>query len=142
MRLLFVSNLYPPYDIGGYEKHCREVTEGLCRRGHHVQVLTSRHGVAAPVQEGHIRHALFLESNLQRYEPIHFFTRRRGQERCNASEPRAVIASVVPDAILFWGMWNLPRRLPAVASQSEITCFAVKWSAFKRRTMSSATRDA
>ncbi len=30
LRLLFVSNYYPPYEIGGYEQLCRDVAEALC----------------------------------------------------------------------------------------------------------------
>lgn len=41
MRILIVSNLYPPVVIGGYELACARVTEGLRRRGHDVRVLTT-----------------------------------------------------------------------------------------------------
>ncbi|TMC57253.1 MAG: glycosyl transferase family 1, partial [Chloroflexi bacterium] len=44
MRLLFLSNFYPPHHFGGYEELCAEVAEGLRARGHTVAVLTSRHG--------------------------------------------------------------------------------------------------
>ena len=45
MRLLFLSNLYPPYDLGGFEQWCQEVALRLRLRGHAVQVLTSRYGL-------------------------------------------------------------------------------------------------
>ncbi|MEP6669616.1 MAG: glycosyltransferase family 4 protein [Chthoniobacter sp.] len=41
MRLLVVSNLYPPHYIGGYELGCRDVVHALRQRGHDVRVLTS-----------------------------------------------------------------------------------------------------
>jgi glycogen(starch) synthase len=41
MRLLFISNLYPPHALGGYEMLCRDVAEALAARGHEVRVLTS-----------------------------------------------------------------------------------------------------
>jgi glycosyltransferase involved in cell wall biosynthesis len=40
MRILVVSNLYPPAQIGGYEMGCRELAESLAARGHEVLVLT------------------------------------------------------------------------------------------------------
>jgi len=46
MRLAFVSNLYPPHFLGGYERLCALVRDELVRRGHHVSVLTSDHGVS------------------------------------------------------------------------------------------------
>jgi glycogen(starch) synthase len=118
MRFLFVSNLYPPHDIGGYEKHCQEVTDALRCRGHDVQVLTSRHGVSTPGQEGHVRRSLFLEGDLLHYNPVRFWTHRQQEERHNTSETSATITRAAPDAILFWGMWNLSRRVPALAEST------------------------
>ena len=41
MRLLFVSNLYPPVVIGGYELACANVAQALVERGHDLRVLTT-----------------------------------------------------------------------------------------------------
>ncbi|WP_228493860.1 MULTISPECIES: glycosyltransferase family 4 protein [unclassified Rathayibacter] len=41
MRLLFISNLYPPQVLGGYEMTCARVAEAMAARGHAVRVLTS-----------------------------------------------------------------------------------------------------
>ena len=41
MRVLFLSNYYPPFEVGGYEQLCRDVAERLAERGHTVAVLTS-----------------------------------------------------------------------------------------------------
>ena len=42
MRILVLSNLYPPDFIGGYELACAQVVDALRARGHEVQVLTAR----------------------------------------------------------------------------------------------------
>lgn len=47
MRILVLTNLYPPHYVGGYELRCRDVTESLHQRGHQVSVLTSNHQVSA-----------------------------------------------------------------------------------------------
>ena len=47
MRILVISNLYPPHALGGYEQRCRETVESLRQRGHSVQVLCSSYGCAA-----------------------------------------------------------------------------------------------
>ena len=44
MRILVLSNLYPPNVVGGYERLCFEVTSALAASGHDMTVLTSRHG--------------------------------------------------------------------------------------------------
>jgi glycogen synthase len=46
MKILMVSNLYPPYYVGGYELRCALAAEELHHRGHNVKVLTSRFGVS------------------------------------------------------------------------------------------------
>jgi glycosyltransferase involved in cell wall biosynthesis len=57
MRILVVSNLYPPDVIGGYELSCRQVVDGLRDRGHDVLVLTAVPQVPAD-DEPHIRRRL------------------------------------------------------------------------------------
>src|SRR4051794_22620913 len=46
MKILILSNLYPPLYVGGYELHCQITVEGLRARGHDVQVLTSDYGTS------------------------------------------------------------------------------------------------
>lgn len=41
MKILVISNLYPPEVIGGYEIQCSQAVAELRRRGHEVVVLTS-----------------------------------------------------------------------------------------------------
>jgi len=42
MKVLFISNFYPPSKQGlGYMQLCEEVADGLAARGHSVAVLTS-----------------------------------------------------------------------------------------------------
>jgi glycosyltransferase involved in cell wall biosynthesis len=59
VRVLVLSNLYPPDAVGGYELGCRQVVDALRARGHDVVVLTTapRTPVASPP---HVRRALKL----------------------------------------------------------------------------------
>ena len=41
MRILLVSNLYPPVVYGGYEILCAQAADELRKRGHEVEVVTS-----------------------------------------------------------------------------------------------------
>ena len=45
MKVLIVSNMYPPLYQGGYEVRCRQVAEALQQRGCEVRVLTSVFGL-------------------------------------------------------------------------------------------------
>jgi len=41
MRILFLTNLYPPLLLGGYERACANIARGMVERGHEVRVLTT-----------------------------------------------------------------------------------------------------
>lgn len=41
VRILLLSNLYPPQSIGGYERAIADYARLLHKRGHEVLVLTS-----------------------------------------------------------------------------------------------------
>lgn len=56
MRILTVTNLYPPDVIGGYELGCRQMVGALRRRGHEVRVLTSMPRWPVPDEPGVERH--------------------------------------------------------------------------------------
>jgi glycogen(starch) synthase len=45
MKILVLTNLYPPHYLGGYELICHAVVNALRARGHEVQILTSNHRV-------------------------------------------------------------------------------------------------
>jgi glycogen(starch) synthase len=62
MRILVLSNFYPPHFIGGYELGCRDVVDGLKQLGHDVNVLTSTHGLKTAKQSDGIYR--WLESDL------------------------------------------------------------------------------
>jgi len=56
LRILVISNVFPPHYIGGYELGCAEVVNELERRGHAVRVLTSTYGLnSAATDEGACR---------------------------------------------------------------------------------------
>ena len=118
MRILFLSNFYPPARPGGYTQWCYEVAESLKARGHTIGVLTSRHelGQMAGVEEN-VWRVLHLEADLLYYRPVHFFTRRRSQHRQNLAYLRQVVAGFQPNVLFVWGMWAMSQALPALAER-------------------------
>ncbi len=63
MRVLVLSNIYPPLVIGGYELACANVARGLAERGHDVRVLTSWTPVAR-IEEDPVPVERSLEAHL------------------------------------------------------------------------------
>src|SRR4051812_11713646 len=51
VRILVLTNLYPPHYIGGYELICQTVVETLWQRGHFVPILTSDHQLTSARQQ-------------------------------------------------------------------------------------------
>lgn len=118
MRILILSNFYPPARAGGYTQWCQEVSERLAQRGHTIGVLTSRHELAkAPAGEQHIHRLLHLEGDLNYYQPLHFFTRWKAQHGENLAFLERVTHDFDPDLIFVWGMWALSKALPARAER-------------------------
>jgi glycosyltransferase involved in cell wall biosynthesis len=54
MRILVLSELYPPYHKGGHEIRFKVLADGLSERGHDVFILTSRYGVNSKKVNGNI----------------------------------------------------------------------------------------
>ncbi|MCC6300295.1 MAG: glycosyltransferase family 4 protein [Anaerolineales bacterium] len=113
MRILFLTNMYPPYDIGGYEQVCHEVAQGLKARGHEVKILTSRYGRPfLPDEDGEVLRSLYLQADLNYYRPVDFFLKRQAQERFNQDNLRSVLDDFAPDIVVVWGMYLLSHSLP------------------------------
>jgi len=111
MRILFLSNLYPPVARGGYEVECSGVAERLSER-HSVLVLTSDlEGSSAEPDPAVRRELSFLEDDW------------RGAVRA----PRAALAGVAaarralafkPDLVYSWNHSSTPQAALRVIADS------------------------
>jgi len=118
MRILFLSNFFPPARPGGYTQWCHEVAERLAERGHTIGVLTSRHDrEKAPASEQNIYRLLYLEGDLIYYQPLHFFTKWKKQHRENLRFLEQIVKDFTPDLLFVWGMWAISKAVPALAEQ-------------------------
>jgi glycosyltransferase involved in cell wall biosynthesis len=116
MRVLFLTNFYMD-GSGGEEQSCQQVVEGLKQRGHTTLVLTSMHGSNnLPVEVDGLYRSLYLEMDLVPLRhSLTFFTQRKAREKRNLQVFEQVLEQFDPDIIFIWGMWNLPKSLPALA---------------------------
>lgn len=111
MKILVLSNLYPPHEIGGYELRCRDIMERLAERGHDVRILTSDHyvpgraGESQPHVNRHLRiHGMYGHAWL----PVH---RLRTLERHNHQTLEHALQDFEPDLIHVWNMGGLSKSL-------------------------------
>jgi len=117
MRILFLTNFYPPHELGGEERSCQQVVEGLKQRGHATLVLTSMHGTNnVPVESDGISRLLYLEMDIKPWlHSIKFFTEREKREKHNLLCLERLLEVYKPDIVFIWGIWNLARSLPHLA---------------------------
>jgi len=117
MRILFLSNFYPPASRGGYEQWCQEVLDGLRSRGHIVEVVTSEHGKSSlrTSDPAWVHRSLHLEMELASLKnAFQFFTHRKKREQANLKYVGDFIERFKPDIVFIWGMWNLHYSIPAL----------------------------
>ncbi len=122
MKILFISNYYPPYERGGYEQLCRDVVLRLIKRGHQIEVLISNHGVKGgeSLNESGVRRELRLQPiyKLPQSVASQFFRQRRSDEVYDLECLHAMIKEFQPEVIFFWNMQHLPRVLALEAEKT------------------------
>jgi glycogen(starch) synthase len=116
MRILFISDFYPPNVIGGWEQLVRDINQRLQARGHVTRVLTSTYGPNALNQEQGVDRLLTLESDLYHYDPLKTL-RHKAQLKRNLKQTLETISIFQPDVVFIHGMWNLTRGVAWQAEQ-------------------------
>jgi glycosyltransferase involved in cell wall biosynthesis len=117
MKILALTNLYPPHYLGGYELICYMVVNELRARGHQVQVLTSNHVVPGKSPE--------TEPGVERSLRIHGFyghpwlniAQLRALEAHNNRTLLAAIEKHQPDLVYVWNMGGLSKSLVMTLQQ-------------------------
>jgi glycosyltransferase involved in cell wall biosynthesis len=132
MRLLGLTNTYPPSGRGGYAEICADVMEGLAARGHSVTLLTcpadglpvadDRKGVAVCRELGYVLGAW----------------RRPGRARSAAQRDRAIIRRELAagvDAAVVWhlrGVVKPPVRLLHESGVPVLYMLHDRWVLYER----------
>lgn len=115
MRILFVTNYYPPCDYGwGYMQLCEEVADGLAARGHEIAVLTStyRHGEDPP-RPYEVHRLLTIEPDWYsgRSAAWQFFVGRRAREKRAIDHLEQLVSSFRPSTMCIWHDLCMSRGL-------------------------------
>jgi len=116
MKILVLTNCYPPHYLGGYEVQCKLYVEELTRRGHEVHVLTSRWKAGRGTIENNVYRLLHynpLDMNLRlkKGPSDPFRLLRRYNEfkwavecRINSRITRRITSTMNPDIVYVWNM--------------------------------------
>jgi glycosyltransferase involved in cell wall biosynthesis len=111
MKILVITNLYPPHEIGGYELRCRDVCDRLKAFGHDVHILTSNHSVVGrtEITQPHVSRKLRINGMYGNpWLPIQrLYTLEKHNHQALARE----IETVRPDVIHVWNMGGISKSL-------------------------------
>src|SRR5262249_59268200 len=127
MRILVISNLYPPLHQGGYELGCKDVVERLISRGHDTSVLTSTYGCEKPTTTDNIHRLLQL--SFDRVPPPAFTIEK---ERVNQSAFHSLCDEFQPDVVFMWNLTHISVSLAELARARGISaayCISDNWLA-------------
>jgi glycogen(starch) synthase len=118
MRILVITNYFPPVELGGWEQLTCNVVTKLQEHDHQVEVLTSNYQKDQILySEPLIHRSLHLESyDHEEYHPNYTYFHRH-QERENIETLTQLVNSFDPDIVYINGMWNLPYSLVNIAEE-------------------------
>ena len=110
MRILLLSNLYPPHVLGGAEIVARDYASELQKLGHDVTVLTSTYGLSHTEQDQHVWRVLHytpsahFDHSRQAWQQLHLLTDyyRYFHYPPNVKELHRAIAELQPDVLYVW----------------------------------------
>lgn len=112
MKILTLTNLYPPHAIGGYEVRCQQTMQALVERGHEIMVLTSNYDAgactAATPKEKVVRSLRFHGYGGAPWLPVH---KLYALERENHRELQARLDEWQPEVVHVWNMGGLSKSL-------------------------------
>ena len=120
MKILVISNLYPPHEIGGYEIICRDVVEHLAAQGHQLRVLTSDHHIDGRPQT--------LQPTVSRQLKVHGFYghpwlpihRLLALEAHNHRTLQQALDTFQPDLVYVWNLGGISKSLLHRLAQSDL----------------------
>jgi glycogen(starch) synthase len=122
MRVLVLSNLYPPNVIGGYERLCFEVSSELAAQGHEITVLTSRYGGKIAEYPGQrILRELDLLTGPDIYTPFGGSQADRDAiNTANLDTLGRVIAQTRPEVVFAWNLFFLDGSILTALEASAV----------------------
>ncbi|MHB8682292.1 MAG: glycosyltransferase family 4 protein [Acidimicrobiales bacterium] len=127
MRILVVTNMYPPHSFGGYELSCRDVVERWRRGGHEVEVLTSTVRAPGVVDDGEdppVRRELSLYWHDHEVQNPAIVT-RHGIERRNRGTLLGLLHSFRPDVVSVWAMGAMSFGLLELLARRSVPAVTV-----------------
>ena len=110
LKILALTNLYPPHHAGTFDMHCQNVVEALRLRGHTVLVLTSAHGLRGEQRDTDI-HRRFLLNGAFGDPKVTSMQPLKALEMQNNQALLETIAEFQPEVIHVFSLIGLSKSL-------------------------------
>jgi glycogen synthase len=110
MKILVLTNLYPPHHAGTFDNHCQTVTESLRMRGHTILVLTSSHGLRIEQRDGEIERRFQL-NGVFGHPSLTGFMELKPLEVHNNEVLREALDQFQPDVVHVFSLFGLSKSL-------------------------------
>jgi len=108
VKILVVTNLYPPHHAGTFDLRCESIVNNLKLRGHTVRVLTSTHGMHLPQQGGEVERRLLL-NGVYDHALVTGYNELKKIETENHVALRETIANFAPELVQVFSLFGLPK---------------------------------
>ena len=114
MKILTVTNYYPPHFIGGYEIACQETMDFLKEQGHEVVVVTSDYHKPDTKEDGILR-----DMHLTNYNKTSLL-HKKSDEYHNYRVMTDAIKTTKPDLVYFWSLRGIGLSVIQAAQKHNI----------------------
>lgn len=110
VRILVITNLYPPHHAGTYDYRCEAVVGQLRTRGHEVRVLTSHHGLRSEQRGTDVERRLRLNGVFE-HPAVTKLLDVKELEFHNHQLVRATISEFRPDLVYVWSLSGIGKSI-------------------------------
>lgn len=119
MKILALTNLYPPHHAGTFDLRCEALVNDFKLRGHTVQVLTSSHGMLMPQQGSEVERRLIL-NGVYDHPLVTSYNELKKIELANNAALRDTLATFAPDIVHVFSLTGLSKSMLFTLRQSRI----------------------
>jgi glycosyltransferase involved in cell wall biosynthesis len=119
VKILVITNLFPPLHAGTFDYRCQAVTESLIKRGHEVYILTSRYGLTADQVDREIARRLIINGKFE--QPlVTSFGALKEIEFYNNQAVLETIQLFQPELVYVWSLEGLSKSIIFTLRNSKV----------------------
>lgn len=110
MRILVITNLFPPHHGGTFDFRCQEACEALKKRGHELKVLTSKHGLSNEQRDSEVERRLIINGKFD--QPLATsYGEIKQIEAHNNEVLRETLEEYGPQVVYVWSLAGISKSL-------------------------------